>query len=390
MSVVLEPMAGRHVDAVCAIDSRCFSRPWSAAQWRTELTAADRTHLVARDSDQVSLMPARCACSMSFTSRPLPSTPTMKARATAPASVSSCCASALPPAPPRRPSRCAPRRTAPSGSMAASGLRLPEFEPLLRPSHRRRRHHVAPRSRLAGDRRAARSGRRRTPPDLRRSRLMTADRILGIETSCDETAAAVVRQGTDVMSSVVSSQIEIHQRYGGVVPRSPAVPMSSRSCRSSPSRSSRPAEDHEVDAIAATHGPGLVGALLVGVSAAKAMSLVWDVPFIAMNHLESHLYAAFLEEPDLEMPLVVLLVSGGHTMLIVMEDHLRYRVLGSTLDDAAGRRSTRSRGSWISATPAGRWSTGWRSTATPPQSGSLGQWPTTAGISRSRASRRRS
>ncbi|MEM9200973.1 MAG: tRNA (adenosine(37)-N6)-threonylcarbamoyltransferase complex transferase subunit TsaD [Actinomycetota bacterium] len=166
---------------------------------------------------------------------------------------------------------------------------------------------------------------------------MTADRILGIETSCDETAAAVVRRGTDVMSSVVSSQIELHRRYGGVVPEVASrahvetiMPVIAQSIVEAG------IDDGDVDAIAATHGPGLIGALLVGVSAAKAMSLVWDVPFVAMNHLESHLYAAFLEEPDLEMPLVILLVSGGHTMLIVMEDHLRYRVLGSTLDDAAG------------------------------------------------------
>ena len=166
---------------------------------------------------------------------------------------------------------------------------------------------------------------------------MTADRILGIETSCDETAAAVVRRGTDVMSSVVSSQIELHRRYGGVVPEVASrahvetlMPVIAQSIVEAG------LEDREIDAIAATHGPGLVGALLVGVSAAKAMSLVWDVPFVAMNHLVSHLYAAFLEEPDLEMPLVIMLVSGGHTMLIVMEDHLRYRVLGSTLDDAAG------------------------------------------------------
>ena len=166
---------------------------------------------------------------------------------------------------------------------------------------------------------------------------MTADHILGIETSCDETAAAVVRRGTDVMSSVVSSQIELHQRYGGVVPEVASrahvetlMPVIAQAVVEAG------IEDREVEAIAATHGPGLVGALLVGVSAAKAMSLVWDVPFVAINHLEAHLYAAFLEEPDLEMPLVILLVSGGHTMLIVMEDHLQYRVLGSTLDDAAG------------------------------------------------------
>ena len=166
---------------------------------------------------------------------------------------------------------------------------------------------------------------------------MTADRILGIETSCDETAAAVVSRGTDVMSSVVSSQIELHRRYGGVVPEVASrahvellMPVVAQAIVEAG------VEDREIEAVAATHGPGLVGALLVGVSAAKAMSLVWDVPFVAMNHLEAHLYAAFLEEPDLEMPLVILLVSGGHTMLIVMEDHLRYRVLGGTVDDAAG------------------------------------------------------
>jgi N6-L-threonylcarbamoyladenine synthase len=95
-------------------------------------------------------------------------------------------------------------------------------------------------------------------------------------------------------------------------------------------------EGCEVDAVAATYGPGLVGALLVGVSAAKALALAWDVPFIAVNHLEAHLYATLLEDPDLELPLVVLLVSGGHTLIVLMEGHGQYQVLGSTIDDAAG------------------------------------------------------
>ena len=166
---------------------------------------------------------------------------------------------------------------------------------------------------------------------------MTASRILGIETSCDETAAAVVVDGFDVASSVVSSQIDRHARFGGVVPEVASrahveliVPVVAQALVESG------LGDDEVDAVAATHGPGLVGALLVGVSAAKALSLVWDVPFVAVNHLEAHLCAAFLEEPDLEFPLVFLLVSGGHTMLVVMEDHLRYRLLGATVDDAAG------------------------------------------------------
>ncbi len=163
------------------------------------------------------------------------------------------------------------------------------------------------------------------------------EQILAIETSCDETAAAVVESGSVVRSSIVSSQVELHARYGGVVPEVASrahldliVPVVSAAV------SEAGLETTDIDAIAATHGPGLVGALLVGVSAAKSLALVWDVPFVAVNHLEAHLYAAFLEEPDLEMPMVVLLVSGGHTILVVMEDHLRYRVLGATVDDAAG------------------------------------------------------
>jgi N6-L-threonylcarbamoyladenine synthase len=92
----------------------------------------------------------------------------------------------------------------------------------------------------------------------------------------------------------------------------------------------------DVGCVAVHNTPGLVGALLVGVSAAKALALVWDVPFVAVNHLEAHLYAAFLEEPDIELPLIVLLVPGGHTMIVLMEGHGRYRLLGSTIDDAAG------------------------------------------------------
>ena len=163
------------------------------------------------------------------------------------------------------------------------------------------------------------------------------NRILGIETSCDETAAAVVESGSVVRSSIVSSQADLHARYGGVVPEVASrahldliVPVVSAAVSDAGLKTT------DIDAIAATHGPGLVGALLVGVSAAKSLALVWDVPFVAVNHLEAHLYAAFLEEAELEMPMVVLLVSGGHTILVVMEGHLRYRVLGATVDDAAG------------------------------------------------------
>jgi N6-L-threonylcarbamoyladenine synthase len=152
---------------------------------------------------------------------------------------------------------------------------------------------------------------------------VTSGVLLGIETSCDETAAAVVREGTSVLSSVVSSQIDLHARFGGVVPEVA-------------SRAHVELQGPEVDAVACTVGPGLVGSLLVGISAAKALALVWDVPFVGVNHLEAHVYAAFLEEPDLPLPMLVLLVSGAHTMLVEFSDHGRYRVLGGTVDDAAG------------------------------------------------------
>ncbi|MGH9279445.1 MAG: tRNA (adenosine(37)-N6)-threonylcarbamoyltransferase complex transferase subunit TsaD, partial [Acidimicrobiales bacterium] len=161
--------------------------------------------------------------------------------------------------------------------------------------------------------------------------------ILGIETSCDETAAAVVANGTAVLSSVVSSQIDLHARFGGVVPE---IASRAHVQLITPVVAEVLVEsglaDERIDAVAATVGPGLVGALLVGISAAKALALVWGVPFIGVNHMEGHLYAAFLERPDLELPAVVLLVSGGHTMLVLMEDHGRYRLLGTTVDDAVG------------------------------------------------------
>jgi N6-L-threonylcarbamoyladenine synthase len=165
--------------------------------------------------------------------------------------------------------------------------------------------------------------------------------ILGIETSCDETAAAVLTheegKPLTVLSSVVSSQVDLHARYGGVVPEIASrahvellTPVIAQAMIEAG------VDDDNVDAVAATVGPGLVGSLLVGVSTAKTLALVWDVPFIGVNHLEAHMYASMLEEPELELPAVVLLVSGGHTMLVAMEGHGQYRVLGSTIDDAAG------------------------------------------------------
>ncbi len=161
--------------------------------------------------------------------------------------------------------------------------------------------------------------------------------ILGIETSCDETAAAVVADGRHVRSSVVSSQVDLHACFGGVVPEIAGrahvellTPVMADALLEAA------VDGRQLAAVAATVGPGLVGSLLVGVSTAKVLSLVWGVPFVGVNHLEAHLYACLLEDPSLEPPLVVLLVSGGHTLLVVVEARGHYRVLGQTIDDAAG------------------------------------------------------
>lgn len=166
--------------------------------------------------------------------------------------------------------------------------------------------------------------------------------ILALETSCDETAAAVVRDGREVLSSVVSSQVDLHARFGGVVPELAGrahleliVPV----VREALERAGMLDDDGRPvapSAVAATVGPGLVGSLLVGVSAAKALAMAFSVPFVGVNHLEGHLYAALLEDPALELPAVVLLVSGGHTLLVEMVAVGRYRLLGGTVDDAAG------------------------------------------------------
>jgi len=161
--------------------------------------------------------------------------------------------------------------------------------------------------------------------------------VLGIETSCDDTAAAVVRSGAEVLSSVVSSQVDLHALYGGVVPELAGrahlellTPVIGEALGRAAVRGK------DLRAVAATIGPGLIGSLLVGVSEAKALSLAWGVPFAGVNHLEGHLFAALLDHPGIEWPVAVLLVSGGHTLLVSMEGPGRYRLLGQTLDDAAG------------------------------------------------------
>lgn len=171
------------------------------------------------------------------------------------------------------------------------------------------------------------------------------DLILGIETSCDETAAAVVQDGSRILSNVVASQIELHAQYGGVFPEIASrehvlkiIPVVEETVKNAG------VTLKDLAAIAVTHGPGLAGSLLVGVNTAKALAFTNDLPLIGINHLEGHIYANWLEaapsdvpvRPDPPFPLVTLIVSGGHSEIVLMRSHNDYELVGRTLDDAAG------------------------------------------------------
>jgi N6-L-threonylcarbamoyladenine synthase len=161
--------------------------------------------------------------------------------------------------------------------------------------------------------------------------------MLGIETSCDETSAAVLRHGSEILSNVISSQADLHEIYGGVVPElasrrhvetiNPAIEQALGEAECG--------WDH-LDAVAVTRGPGLVGALLVGVAAAKAIALARGVPIVGVHHLEGHIYANHLAFPELKYPLLCLIVSGGHTHLVLVRGYGQYDIVGHTRDDAAG------------------------------------------------------
>ncbi len=161
--------------------------------------------------------------------------------------------------------------------------------------------------------------------------------ILGIETSCDETAASVVVDGKEVLSNIISSQVDIHRKFGGVVPEvASRKHMENINMIIDEALGQAGLGLSEIDGVAVTYGPGLVGALLVGLSTAKALAYALDKPLIAVNHIEGHIYANFIVDPNLRFPLICLVVSGGHTDLVFMPGHGRYEHLGGTRDDAAG------------------------------------------------------
>src|ERR671938_716694 len=161
--------------------------------------------------------------------------------------------------------------------------------------------------------------------------------VLGIESSCDETAAAIVRDGREMLSSVISSQVDVHKRFGGVVPEIASrehldkiVPVVDEAFERAH------VGKEEIDGIAVTQGPGLVGSLLVGLSYAKAMAFALGVPLVGVNHIEGHIYSVVFENPPVEYPAMALIVSGGHTNLFLVPEPGRYRVVARTRDDAAG------------------------------------------------------
>lgn len=161
--------------------------------------------------------------------------------------------------------------------------------------------------------------------------------ILAIESSCDETAAAVVKNGREVLSNVISSQIDLHTLYGGVVPEIASrkhIEKINQVIEEALSQAGVTLE--EITAVGVTYGPGLVGALLVGVAEAKAISYAKKLPLVGVHHIEGHISANYIENPDLEPPFICLVVSGGHTHLVAVRDYGKYEILGYTRDDAAG------------------------------------------------------
>jgi N6-L-threonylcarbamoyladenine synthase len=171
--------------------------------------------------------------------------------------------------------------------------------------------------------------------------------VLGVETSCDETSVAIVKDGKEVLSNVVYTQIDIHKKFGGVVPE-----VASRhhvqkiTVVFEEAFAIAKVKPSDIDLVSVTAHPGLIGSLLVGINAAKAFALAHNLKYIEVDHIKGHIYANFLES-NFEFPLLALVVSGGHTELVLMKEHYQFEVLGETLDDAIGETMTKLDESWV-------------------------------------------
>ncbi|MBI4029539.1 MAG: tRNA (adenosine(37)-N6)-threonylcarbamoyltransferase complex transferase subunit TsaD [Candidatus Blackburnbacteria bacterium] len=167
--------------------------------------------------------------------------------------------------------------------------------------------------------------------------------VLGIETSCDETAASVVRDGKEIISNVIASSVEMHAKTGGIIPEQAAreqvksiIPVINEALGEAKLWDLKQTHIPPIDAIAVTYGPGLIGSLLVGVETARTLAWVWDKPIVPINHLLGHIYANWLDNPSPTLPAIALVVSGGHTDIVLLKDHGEVEWIGGTRDDAAG------------------------------------------------------
>ncbi|MCE5203047.1 MAG: tRNA (adenosine(37)-N6)-threonylcarbamoyltransferase complex transferase subunit TsaD [Coriobacteriales bacterium] len=312
------------IPAVLAIERASFADPWTEALLRDELGRDDRVWLVAADAGRVVGFGGVMVVGADAHLMDLAVTPEERARGTGRTILWSLAEAAVKMGAERMTLEVAPSNTEALGLYRSSGFDI---------AGRRRGYYPKtgedalvmwsrPLAPHVAAMRAAREG---------------SDIILAIESSCDETAASVMRGGREGLADVVASQVDFHARFGGVVPEIASrkhteaiVEVVERALESAHITLA------DCDALAVTIGPGLVGALVVGLAYAKGLSAATGLPLIGVNHLEGHLYAARLSDPGLEPPLVALLVSGGHTMLVHVPEWGRYRVLGGTLDDAAG------------------------------------------------------
>lgn len=322
--MIIRPMSTTDLEAVVGIEASCAAGTWTPAMFQSEMTAPGRTWLVAEHDDHVVGFGGIMVVGREAHVMDLAVDPAARERGVARTLVWELAEAAVAAGATRMTLEVRPSNDAARALYASCGFDVRGRRPGYYPE--------------TGED-ALILWSRPLPATLEAMRAARAGRelILAIETSCDETAASVMRGGSEELASVVATQVDFHTRFGGVVPeiasRKHTEAIVGVVDEALERAGVRVADLH---AIAVTHGPGLVGALVVGVAYAKGLALATDLPLVGVNHLEGHIYAARLQEPDLAPPLVALVVSGGHTMLVKVMDWGRYEVLGKTLDDAAG------------------------------------------------------
>jgi N6-L-threonylcarbamoyladenine synthase len=333
MSIQMRPMRPEDVASITAIESLSFSEPWTDRVFREELDAPRRDYLIALDGGEIvgyagTMLVDRDAHLMNLAVAPASRGRGIGRELLVETMSRAAVAGAL-------------RMTLEVRSSNAAAIRLYESLGLVSAGTRPGYYAGTGESALImwGD--LGRSAAVTPTPDAGSP---ATELILAIESSCDETAAAVMRGGTELLSNVVASQIDFHARFGGVVPEiasrkhTEAIVgvIDEAMQRAGEALGRKRLTFSELDAIAVTYGPGLVGALVVGLAYAKGLAMATGLPLVGVNHLEGHIFANVLADPEVRPPMVALLVSGGHTSLVHMPEWGVYRTMGETLDDAAG------------------------------------------------------